>query len=116
MAQMRKSGPAKPAYSSKAPSKNSVIQDITKRYNVTAREARDIVTSVGTFFKTVKEVKPGAGGTGPTAKSVRAIKAAGSDVAKQIKETGSAAKSGSKGTTAAQSKVKREVKPGTKRI
>ena len=93
----------------------SIIQDITKRYNVTAREARDIVTSVGTFFKTVKEMQPGKGGTGPTVKSVKAIKAAGSDVAKQIKETGMAAKSGTKGTTAAQTKVKREVKPGTKR-
>jgi len=93
----------------------SVIKDITNRYNVTAREARDIVTSVGTFFKTVKEMKPGQGGTGPTAKSVKAIKAAGSDIGKQIKETGSAAKSGKTGTTAAQSKVKREVAPGIKR-
>lgn len=113
MAQMKKSGPAKPAYKTKT--QDSIVQDITNRYSVTAREARDIVTSVGTFFKTVKEMKPGQGGTGPTAKSVRAIKAAGSDVAKQIKETGSAAKSGTKGTTAAQTKVKREVTPGTKR-
>ena len=93
----------------------SLIQDITNRYSVTAREARDIVTSVGTFLKTVKEMKPGKGGTGPTVQSINAIKAAGSDVKKQIKETGSAATSGKSGTTAAQSKTKREVTSGTKR-
>jgi phosphotransferase system HPr-like phosphotransfer protein len=95
--------------------KSSLIQDITNRYSVTAREARDIVTSVGTFLKTVKNVKPSQGGGTPTAKSMRAINAAGSDVVKQIRETGSAATSGKTGTTAAQSKVKREVIPGTKR-
>jgi hypothetical protein len=93
----------------------SLIQDITNRYTVTAREARDIVTSVGTFLKTVQNVKPSQGGGAPTSKSMRAINAAGSDIVKQIKETGSAAVSGKTGTTAAQSKVKREVTKGTKR-
>jgi hypothetical protein len=93
----------------------SLIQDITNRYTVTAREARDIVTSVGTFLKTVQNVKPSQGGGTPTVQSMNAIKAAGSDIKKQIKETGSAAISGKKGTTAAQSKVKREVVEGKKR-
>ena len=93
----------------------SLIQDITNRYSVTAREARDIVTSVSTYFKTIKEVKPDKVGLTPTASSMRAIGAAGSDVKKQIKETITAAKSGKTGTTAAQSKVKRQVKPGTRR-
>jgi|1048.fasta_scaffold91629_2 hypothetical protein len=93
----------------------SLIQDITNRYSVTAREARDIVTSVSTYFKTIKEVKPDKVGLTPTASSMRAIGAAGSDVKKQIKETVTAAKSGKTGTTAAQSKVKRQVKPGTRR-
>lgn len=95
--------------------KKSIIQDITNRYSVTAREARDIVTAVGTYFKTVSNVKPDPRGITPTASSMRAIGAAGSDVKKQVKETISAAKSGKKGTTAAQSKIKRVVTSGTKR-
>ena len=95
--------------------KKSMIQDITNRYSVTAREARDIVTAVGTYFKTVSNVKPDPRGITPTVSSTNAIKAAGSDVKKQIKETVSAAKSGKTGTTAAQSKTKRVVTPGTKR-
>jgi hypothetical protein len=95
--------------------KTSLIQDITNRYTVTSREARDIVTAVGTYFKTLKDIKPDPVGLTPTSSSMRAIGSASSDVRKQIKETVSAAKSGKTGTTAAQSKTKREVTPGTKR-
>jgi hypothetical protein len=95
--------------------KNSLIQDITNRYRVTAREARDIVTSVGTVMKTVANAKGGQNSVTWTGQSQKAVNAAGSDLKKQVKETINAATSGKSGTTAAQSKVKREVKPGTKR-
>ena len=81
MAQMKKSAapmkkeiaPAK----KKAEVKNNLIQDITNRFRVTAREARDIVTAVGTAIQE------------PNFKS---------DIAKQIKEVGPAATTGFKGT------------------
>ena len=99
----------------KAKDKKSLIQDITNRYRVTAREARDIVTSVGTVIKTVANAKGSKNSVTYTGQSTRAINSAGSDLKKQVKETIKAATSGKTGTTAAQSKVKREVKPGTKR-
>jgi hypothetical protein len=99
----------------KPKNKSGLVKDITSRFNVTSREARDIVTSVGTYFKTLKDIKPDPVGLTPTSSSMRAIGAASSDVRKQIKETVSAAKSGKKGTTAAQSKMTRNVTPGTKR-
>jgi hypothetical protein len=99
----------------KITNKNGLVKDITSRFNVTSREARDIVTSVGTYLKTLKDIKPDPVGLTPTSSSMRAIGAASSDVRKQIKETVTAAKSGKKGTTAAQSKVKRQVTSGKKR-
>ena len=66
----------------------SLIQDITNRYRVTAREARDIVTAVGTV---AGRAAKGGDATGK-----------GKDIAnlkKQIKEVGVAAKTGKKGTT-----------------
>jgi hypothetical protein len=99
----------------KPKNKNGLVKDITSRFNVTSREARDIVTSVGTYFKTLKDIKPDRVGLTPTSSSMRAIGQASADVRKQIKETVSAAKSGKKGTTAAQSKMTRNVTPGTKR-
>ena len=74
--------------------KASLIQDITNRFRVTAREARDIVTAVGT-----------ANVLGKTAtQSDKNLKKIGEGVNKQIKETITAAKTGKKGTTADQIK------------
>ena len=58
-----------------------LVQDVTNRYRVTAREARDIVTAAGTVAKT------------------RNPKFVG-DVVKQVKEVKTAATTGRKGTTA----------------
>jgi hypothetical protein len=114
MAQMKKAGPAKPVYKTKAKAKSNaaekVIQDITNRFRVTAREARDIVTAVGnvgvvalnksdTGFSAAKK------GTGKNAESQapggrknqlgKAVK----DLKNQISETGKAATAGKKGTS-----------------
>jgi hypothetical protein len=70
----------------------SIAQDITNRYRVTAREARDIVTSVGSLGKA--SVLRESGDTS-------GMKKAAKDVFKQVKETGKAAVTGKKGTTAA---------------
>jgi hypothetical protein len=51
----------------------SLIQDITNRYRVTAREARDIVTSVGTVIKTVANAKASKNSVTYTGQSTRAI-------------------------------------------
>lgn len=93
MAQMRKSGPAKPAYKAKAGlakgmAKDSLIQDITNRFRVTAREARDIVTAVGT-----------AAQASTSSERQQSRGPAGKNLAKQVKETVRAATTGKKGTT-----------------
>jgi hypothetical protein len=122
MATMKKTAPKKAAYSTKPKDKESLIQDITNRFSVTAREARDIVTSVGTVLATTKQLKPSAGGMGVTASSSRRQRQALSDLGKQIKETASAAKTGKSGTTAlnSNSRVKNRntgvvLAPGKKR-
>ena len=96
----------------KSKDKKSLIQDITNRYRVTAREARDIVTAVGTLGRTVvdKNIIPGganytlAGKSDSTGASVSKrsqIEAAGRNLVKQTRETVSAASKGKKGTTSA---------------
>jgi DNA gyrase/topoisomerase IV subunit A len=64
-----------------AKDKKSIIQNITNRYRVTAREARDIVTAVGTYLD---------------APNIKSAKSAEKNLAKQVKEAGSALKSGKK--------------------
>ena len=115
MATMKKTAPKKPAYSTKAKAKDSIVQDITNRYTVTAREARDIVTAVGTYLKTIKDIKPDPIGITPTSSSMRALGQSSSNLKKQIKETATAAMSGKTGTTSAKSKQKRVVTPGKPR-
>jgi hypothetical protein len=89
-----------------------VIQDITNRYRVTAREARDIVTAVGTLGRAVvdKNIIPGGSNnslagkkidTGDSVSRKSIIEAATRNLVKQTKETGSAASKGKKGTTSA---------------
>jgi hypothetical protein len=62
----------------------SLIQDITNRFSVTAREARDIVTAVSTATT--------------SASSGFQEKESLKNVARQVKETVKAAKTGKKGT------------------
>ena len=73
---------------SKPDKKTSLIQDITNRYRVTAREARDIVTAAATLGTAI-------GSPSKTASTVKAAKNLGT----QIKE---AAKVGQTGTTSMQ--------------
>ena len=88
--------------------KKSIIQDITNRYRVTAREARDIVTAISTLGRTVvdkninragvydvtkkgKSVSPGMNASGTRAAGVR-------NLAKQVGEVYTAATKGKSGT------------------
>jgi uncharacterized protein YoxC len=81
-----------------------MIQDVTNRYRVTAREARDIVTAAGTIgnaaYNTIGD-KTNLFNTTVTSKKnlVGSVK----NLAKQVKETRTAAVTGKKGTTSAQS-------------
>jgi hypothetical protein len=94
---------------------NHHVTDAKNYIKTVAREARDIVTSVGTVVKTVGNAKGSQNSVTWTGQSQEAVNAAGSDLKKQVKETIKAVTSGESGTTAAQSKVKRQVTPGTKR-
>ena len=87
-----KKAAAKPA------AKENLIQDITNRFRVTAREARDIVTAVGTLGKAVA-TPAGSYGSKTKNKAATIVKAAG-DVAKQAGETATAATKGRSGTSA----------------
>ena len=72
----------------KSAAKDNLIQDITNRFRVTAREARDIVTAVGTAAQAATS------SNNPQSKGP-----ANKNVVKQIKETAMAAATGKKGTT-----------------
>ena len=80
-----------------------MIQDVTNRYRVTAREARDIVTSVNTLGKAVATPASRYGSTAKN-KGATIVKTAG-DIAKQAGETYTAAKKGKSGTSAIQLKT-----------
>ena len=81
MAQMKKT--AKP----------STVQQVAKRFGITAREARDIATAVGTLGKAAVVTAQFPGMNKGVAKS------AAKNLVKQVKETGTAATTGKKGTT-----------------
>ena len=84
---------AKTAVPRKDPVKD-LIQNVTNRYRVTAREARDIVTAAGTAFQADQGAAIKAhGGQGV------ASGPAGKNFVKQVKETAVAAATGKKGTT-----------------
>lgn len=86
----------KPTYTAKG--KPSTVQQVAKRFGITAREARDIATAVTTLGKAV--VTPGANyGSKSKNKAATVVKAAG-DVAKQAGETFTAATRGRSGTAA----------------
>ena len=92
--------------------KKSLIQDITNRYRVTAREARDIVTAVGTLGRTVVDSNidsdytknnRNAGDSAITGGGGRksSLEASGRNLVKQVRETARAGVKGKKGTTSA---------------
>jgi len=98
----------KKAMSSPKPQPNKVeklIQDVTNRYRVTAREARDIITAAGTslqtpvedaYTKKMRKTNPNYKSTsGPSTKNL----------VKQVGEVAKAAATGKKGTTSDTVKV-----------
>jgi hypothetical protein len=93
--------------------KKSLIADITNRYRVTAREARDIVTAVSTAARTVTDKNLSAGVSAVTKKGkevgpretrgeaqARSVR----NIAKQVGEVYTAATKGKSGTKSAQIK------------
>lgn len=76
----------------------SLAQDITNRYRVTAREARDIVTSAISLGKAAALPSSSYGSVRKN-KAATIVKSAG-DVAKQAGETFTAATKGKSGTSA----------------
>jgi hypothetical protein len=94
--------------------KASLIQNITNRYRVTAREARDIVTAVSTAARTVVDPNVRGNGVAQVTKrgtpvgsrmtSSETTAKAGRNIAKQIGEVYTAATKGKSGTKSAQIK------------
>lgn len=80
----------------KPKSKNDLIQNITNRYRVTAREARDIVTAVGTAGNVLKNKKAVKGQRDLAPSSIKPVV---KNIARQVVETGRAARTGKKGTS-----------------
>jgi hypothetical protein len=72
------------------------IADVAKRFGITAREARDIATAVGTAAQGLRN--PNYLGTA-SAVGKKTRPTAGSVIKKQVKETVTAARTGKKGTT-----------------
>tara|TARA_R110000868_G_scaffold103262_2_gene284503 strand:- start:763 stop:1158 length:396 start_codon:yes stop_codon:yes gene_type:complete len=86
-----------------AKKKMSPLDKVAKRYKITAREARDIATAVGTLGRAVVDknvigIKGRSGTKGKVEASVRGV-------VKQVRETGRAAATGKMGTTAAKIKT-----------
>jgi hypothetical protein len=79
---------------SRSKSGASTLSAVAKRFGVTAREARDIATAVGSAATAIRK-SPQEGM--PVKKIVK-------NVAKQVKEVGTAATTGKKGTSAYQVK------------
>lgn len=89
---------------------SSVVSKVVGRAKTVAREVRDIKTAVGTSLRDQEQnVRRAAMGVKPTGKNV------GGNLKKQIKEVGSAIKSGSKGTSSDTYSKPGAYKSGTKR-
>ena len=80
----------------------SPLDKVAKRFNITTREARDIATAVGTLGRAVVDKNviglKQYGGQGKVEAGVRGV-------VKQVRETGRAAATGKRGTTAAKIKT-----------
>jgi len=68
-----------------------LVQDVTNRYRVTAREARDIVTAIGTAANAANE---------------KQVKSSNKNLVKQVAEVGKAAITGKSGTTSDKATIK----------
>jgi hypothetical protein len=80
-------------------SKRLTIGQIAKRAGVTAREIRDVVTAAGTI---------------QTSSTKKQMNKANKNIVKQIKEVGTAALTGKKGTSSDQATIKKfKDKPNT---
>jgi len=112
MAQMKKTAAKKPT------AKPSTIQQVAKRFGITAREVRDIATAASTVARTVtdsnisrgvggvtKKGRDVSGGRGLSSSDVRAK--AGRNLAKQVGEVYTAATKGKSGTQSAQIKSRK---------
>jgi hypothetical protein len=87
-----------------------VAGSVAKRAKTVAREVRDVKTALGTSLRDQEQnVRRAAMGVGPTKKNV------GGNLKKQIKEVGSAIKSGKKGTSSDMYNKPGAYKSGTKR-
>lgn len=103
--------------------KAGAINEVAKRFGITAREARDIATAVTTLGKAVA-TPAGNYGSKSKNKAATVVKVAG-NVAKQVGETYTAATKGKSGTSAIKLKTMArgasglpkdvEYKTGTKR-
>lgn len=81
------------------------VAGVAKRAKTTAREARDVVTAVGTSARSrlnTRVYRSATGGLKATPRSKANIAAADKNLKKQLKETVKAATTGKKGTTSAQ--------------
>ena len=90
--------------------KKSTLNQVAKRFGITAREARDIATAVTTLGKAVA-TPSSRYGSRVKGKKATIVKTAG-DIAKQIGETYTAGTKGKKGTTAIQLRTKRRAASG----
>ena len=89
---------------------SSVVSKVVKRAKTVAREVRDIKTAVGTSLRDQEQnVRRAAMGVKPTGKNV------GGNLKKQIKEVGTAIKSGTKGTSSDMYSKPGAYNKGTKR-
>jgi hypothetical protein len=96
LSQIKKTNADKPARNKAGA---STVAAVAKRFGVTAREARDIAKAIGNVAESAvaaKNIK------NPQQQYLggQALKASVKDLKKQVKETGRAAKSGTKGTRA----------------
>lgn len=82
----------------------SPLEKVAKRYKITAREARDITTAIGNVVDSAYQyaIQNYVNDHKGMRSSPKVIKKAAKDVVKQVKETGRAATTGKKGTTAGQ--------------
>jgi hypothetical protein len=89
---------------------SSVVSKVVKRAKTVAREVRDVKTAVGTSLRDQEQnVRRAAMGVKPSGKNV------GKNLRTQIKEVGSAIKSGKKGTSSDMYSKPGAYKSGTKR-
>ena len=72
----------------------NIVQEITNRFRVTKREARDIVTAVGNVGAIFKDESR----TGALGGVKNQLKKAGKEIGRQVAETGKAAAKGQKGS------------------